>query len=83
MRAITDDKSFKPIHIVLETPEEVAKFYAMLEVLPLLCALNIEAKASDLRKFLTEQVPETTEKFPIYWDKIQHHLKQSYGKFRK
>lgn len=80
MRATIDNASFQPIHIVLETPEDVAKFYAILNLLPILCALDIEEKASDLRKFLKERLPQISEKSDQYWDKMQFYLKQNYGK---
>ena len=78
MIATIDNASFQPIHIVLETPEEVAQFYAILDLQPVVGALDIENKANDIRKFLRGRLPETPTNSVPFWDKIQKKLKESY-----
>lgn len=80
MRATIDNESFQPIHIVLETPDDVAKFYAILNLLPILLALDMEEKANEIRKFIKGRLPQISENSDQYWDKIQSLLKHSYGK---
>ena len=45
---------FEPVEIVLETPEEVAKFYAIMNYMPLLNSLKIDnsVEADLIRKEL-------------------------------
>ena len=45
---------FEPVEIILETPEEVAKFYAIMNYMPLLNSLKIDniVEADPIRKKL-------------------------------
>ena len=58
MRVETVENKFNPISIVLETPEEVAKFYAILNHPTIVNSLKIDRESDEIRASISDVMPD-------------------------
>jgi hypothetical protein len=68
-------KVFQPVQITLETPEDVAKFHAMLCFVPLIQSLEIEQFARDSRKVFEPQCVGEVENAE-WFDKLVNRMRR-------
>ena len=75
MRVETQEKKFSPISIVLETPEEVAKFYAILNNNRIAEALDITGEAEMIIKSIDMIFNEAYNLSTPWFFKLQDAIK--------
>jgi hypothetical protein len=71
MRVETVENKFKPISIVLETPEEVAKFYAILNHSKIVSSLNISKASDEIRAFILREFNDVRKLSAPWYDKLE------------
>ena len=75
MRVETQEKKFSPISIVLETPEEVAKFYSILNNNRISEALDITGEAEMIIKSIDMIFNEAYNLSTPWYYKLQDAIK--------
>jgi hypothetical protein len=63
---------FQPVHIILETPEEVAKFHALFNYCPVIEALEIVPLVRESRHVMEQQGYPKDQS--VWFDKLQNNL---------
>jgi hypothetical protein len=71
MRVETVENKFKPISIVLETPEEVAKFYAILNHSKIVSSLNISQASDEIRASILREFNDVRKLSVPWYDKLE------------
>lgn len=68
MKVETVEPKFNPISIVLETPEEVVKFYAILNSVKIINALEINKEAEKIRHSISKVIPNAYQLSMKWWN---------------
>ena len=75
MKVETIEPKFSPITIVLETPEEVAKIYAIFNHPEITEALNITKESDVIRASITKAFNEAWKFSSPWYDKLTNAIK--------
>ena len=74
MNVETEKPVFKPVKIVLETPEEVAKFYAIMNYSPIVETLNSRQRFQQIRSIIQELCPEIHSTQQTWYNRLRKHV---------
>jgi len=74
MKVETVEPKFNPISIVLETPEEVAKFYAILNNVKIIDSLEMSDEACKIRSSINKVMPNASPLAIKWWNLINNMM---------
>jgi hypothetical protein len=79
MKITVDDKpAFTPINVVLESYDDVKKFYTLMNSSPIVAGLNISQEAEKLRNKIQAQYPSVYGDSQDTWNILSNTMKKFY-----
>lgn len=73
-------KTFQPMNIILETPDDAVKFFTILSMVNIIAPLDMWDQASEIREAIKENLPNVLELYPEMFSKLQDSLRAQFLK---